>query len=871
MKSFSMLLLSLFSIFILDTAFAQPDKLDLQLTDKNIVGSPFISETNTQQSMQNVMQNSEKDIIFIENLGQIRDSEGEKRPDVLFLTRSQGVDMYITRSGITYVFRKTEGNVRELAAMQKDKVEEPKTSLYRLDMEFVGINKDISIKKELTVEQQFNYYTPEYPNGISPNAYKKIKIENIYEDIDLVYYEKEGQMKFDFIVKAGADAQKIKMKYKGAESVYLDINGNVVVTTEMGEIREEKPYTYSKNTGKTIESAYEVKDDIVQFYIAEYNKREDIIIDPFRKWATYYGGSENDCGFGICMDNSDNIYITGYTASTNFPTQTFTGAYNQTTYGGGTQDAFILKFNSSGERIWATYYGGSHTDYAYGICTDNSGNLYVAGATESTDFPTQTLAGAYNQSVISGIYDDLFILKFNSNGERIWATYYGGNSWDGWDEGFGNCICTDNSGNFYITGMTCSTDFPTQILPGAYNQENLGGGSRDAFLLKFDSNCARLWATYYGGNSNDFAYSLCINSADEFFVLGRTGSSNFPMQELTGAYNQAMASTNLEVFISKFNSNGVCLWATYYGGYADERAYGMCLDNSENLYITGITNSNPDLGIGFPIQTLAGAYNQTTYGGGYYDVFILKFNSDCARTWATFYGGNYRDVGYSICADNSGDIYLTGATQSYLSFPTLTLPGAYNQSVSGNSSQYGWDAFILKFNSNSTRIWATYYGGDGRDVGMSLCTSSSDYLYITGLTKSSDFPTKTLPGAYNKNTIAGEDDAFILKFSPTLTGIENISNEIPAKYSLQQNYPNPFNSTTTIEYRLPQVSDVKLIIYNLFGQKVRTLVNTRVEAGYHQVVWNGRNEMGSKVAPGTYIYRLEVGDYSSVQKILLAQ
>ncbi|MCK4819171.1 hypothetical protein KA005_25590, partial [bacterium] len=134
-------------------------------------------------------------------------------------------------------------------------------------------------------------------------------MENIYEGIDLVYYEKEGRMKYDFILKAGADAGKIKMKYKGTGSMNIDNNGNVIVTTPMGEIREEKPYTYSRNTGSEIESRYHLKNNTVLFDIAGYDDSEEIIIDPVRLWATYYGGSGDEglwdiLRSGICTDNS---------------------------------------------------------------------------------------------------------------------------------------------------------------------------------------------------------------------------------------------------------------------------------------------------------------------------------------------------------------------------------------------------------------------------------------------------------------------------------------------------------------------------------------------------------------------------------------
>ena len=761
--------------FIVNISFAQ-------LNTENFLKAPFISAGNSQQSMQSILQNSEKDIVFIENLGQIRDSKSNKRPDVLFLTRSQGVDMYITNSGITYVFRKTEGNI-------KDKAKDIKTNLYRLDMEFVGMNKDIKVKKELAIEQQYNYYTPEYPNGISPKGYKKITIENIYDGIDLVYYEKEGKMKYDFIVKAGADPGNIKMKYKGAGNVYIGKDGSVIVPTPMGEIREEKPYTYSKSTGLEIESRYKVNENVVHFDIAKYNTSEDIIIDPYRIWATYYGGSDNDWGLSICTDNSGNLYVTGWTGSTNFPLQNLPGAYNQTTYGGGGgyyngADAFILKFNSNGARLWATFYGGSDDDIGEGICLDNTGNIYVTGWTYSYNFPTQILPGAYNQTAHGGGDYDAFILKFNSSGVRLWATFYGGSNTD-----IGYSICTDNLGALYVTGNTFSINFPKQELLGSYNQTTKGGLS-DAFILKFNSSGERLWATYYGGSlssgypAHDYGKDICTDNSDNLYITGYTYGKNFPTKFLPGAYNQTTQPgyRSWDVFILKFNSSCERLWATYYGSsnYLFSGGEGICIDNSGNLYVTGWTNGS------FPTQFLPGAYNQNTHGGSQYgDAFILKFNSNCARIWATYYGGSGVDWGRSICTDNSGNLYVSGSTTTSNNFPKQELIGAYNQTTYGGGSGYdGGDAFILNFNSSGERLWATYYGGSDHDWGEDICTDNSDNLYVTGRTQSPNFPTQLLTGAYNQNAYGGNCDAFILKFgSPSPTPPQLIS---PANNAVDQ-------------------------------------------------------------------------------------
>ena len=819
-----------------------------QLSSENLFKAPFISAGNSQQSMQSVMQNSEKDIVFIENLGQIIDSKGKKRPDVLFLTRSQGVDMYITNSGITYVFRKNEGDIKD-----KDKITDIKTSLYRLDMEFVGMNKNIKIRKELAVEQQFNYYTPEYPNGISPKAYKKITIENIYDGIDLVYYEKEGKMKYDFVVKAGANPDNIKMKYKGASSVYLNKDGSLIVTTPMGEIREEKPYTYSRSTGLKIESRCKVKDNFVQFEIAEYNKSEAIIIDPYIG-ATYYGGNSNDVGYSITTDGNNNILVTGRTSSTNFPLQNpGGGAYYQGTIG-PQGDAFILKFNSNGVRQWATFYGGNSGDVGNSITTDGSNNILVTGTTTSTNFPTQTLTGAYNQTTYGGGNFDAFILKFSSTGARLWATYYGGSSSE-----YGYSITTDSINSILVTGRTGNT-LPVQNPGGgAYFQGTFAGGM-DAFILKFNSSGVRQWATYYGGSSVEDGESITTDGNNNILITGYSHSTNFPVQNPGGgAYYQSIMAGVGDAFILKFNSSGVRQWATYYGGNSNDYGYSITSDGNSNILVTGETWST-----NFPLQNPGGgAYFDTTYGEGNGDIIALKFNSSGIRQWATYYGGNGVDEGHSITTDGNNNILVTGRTNS------TNLPvqnpggGAYFQGVKSGS----FDIFILKFNSSEVRQWATYYGGNNSDYGYSITTDGNNYIRVTGRTVSSNFPVfNPGGGAYFQGTNAGQTDAFILSFNPSgvITKIHNLNTSIPDDYTLYQNYPNPFNPTTVIKFGIPKNSFVKLIVFDILGREVAKLVNEKLNAGHYEYTFDGTG-----LTSGVYFYRIKAGEFVETKKMLL--
>jgi hypothetical protein len=360
--------------------------------------------------------------------------------------------------------------------------------------------------------------------------------------------------------------------------------------------------------------------------------------------------------------------VVGYTWSTNFPVYNpGGGAYFQGSKA-DSSDAFILKFNSSGVRQWATYYGGNSVDHAHSVATDPQGNVYVVGNTYSTKFPVYDPGGGAYFQGSKVVYSDAFIIKFNSSGVRQWATRYGGSRDD-----HAYSVATDPQGNVYVVGYTLSTDFPVYDPGGGAYYQGSYAGVYDAFIIKFNSSGVRQWATYYGGSDYDVASSVATDPQGNVYVVGATLSTNFPVYDPGGAYYQGSNAGVYDAFILKFNSSGVRQWATYYGGSDYDVASSVATDPQGNVYVVGAT-----LSTNFPVYDPGGgAYYQGSKAGGY-DAFILKFDSSGVRLWATYYGGSGYDSASSVATDPQGNVYVVGRTLS-TKFPVYDPGGAYYQ------------------------------------------------------------------------------------------------------------------------------------------------------------------------------------------------
>ncbi len=376
--------------------------------------------------------------------------------------------------------------------------------------------------------------------------------------------------------------------------------------------------------------------------------------------------------------------------------------------------------------IASTFLGGGSVDMAYSLALGSSGNVFVAGHTNSTDFPTTS--GAYD--LISSEYD-CFISKLDGNLSRLLAsTYLGGSGKD-----CGYSLALDRSENVYVTGGTNSLDFPTTS--GAYDQTYNGGSPTyqiygDAFVSKLDGNLTHLLAsTYLGGSTGDTADSLALDSSGNVFLSGETDSFDFPTTP--GAFDQTHNSYALsysDVFVSKLNNDLSSLLAsTFLGGSYYDYGSSLVHGSADTIFVTGSTGS-PD----FP--STPDAYDRIPNG---IDVFISKLSSDLTSLLASsFLGGTSGESAGSLALDHSGNVYLTGATSSP-DFPTT--PGAYDRTYNACYCEgAGKDLFISQIDGDLTDLLASsfvtacesssYY--DPTQYSADIVVDSSNNVYVTG-------------------------------------------------------------------------------------------------------------------------------------------
>lgn len=453
-------------------------------------------------------------------------------------------------------------------------------------------------------------------------------------------------------------------------------------------------------------------------YDDSYNASWDIIVAKFDSvgrsldYATFLGGGSEDYGYGIFVDGSNKAYLTGYTRSTDFPK---TPVAFDTSFNGGFYDAYVVKLNAAGDVLeYSTYLGGSYNDAGYGIAVDGSGNATIIGRTESPGFPVTP--SAFDTSYAGG--GDALVAQLNATGDSlIYCTFLGGYSSE-----YGRSVALDGLGNAYLAGDTESSDFPVTF--GAF--DTTFNGWKDAFVAKLNSTGSDLtYGTYLGGDDPDIAYNIAVDDAGKAHAVGYTESSGFPVT--TGALDETY-NGGQDAFVVELNASGSDLdYGTFLGGASDDQCSDIDLDGSGNAYLIGWTYSP-----GFPLTSEA---YDTTHNGNR-DVFVIKLNlPGNALDYSTFLGGTSWEYGYGIAQDGSGNVYLSGTTNS-ADFPTTV--GAFDDSLSGYT-----DVWAAKMNIAVEVAHGTISGNVSENGGGPIAGA-----IVTATGPSSGFDTTDVSGNY---------------------------------------------------------------------------------------------------------------------------
>jgi len=526
-----------------------------------------------------------------------------------------------------------------------------------------------------------------------------------------------------------------------------------------------------------------------------------------RQWGTYYGGNGDDFGYDIACDRNRNVFITGFTKSTDANTIATSGAF-LTTITPGHNSGYITKLDSNGIRQWGTYYGdGSNGN---GIICDTIGNVFITGQCYSII----TTTGAYQPSFGGGEYD-AYVAKFNTNGQQQWATYYGGSN----DESGGG-ITSDGNGNVIVTGYTLSE---TSIAsPGAH--QAVIGGDQDGFIAKFNNDGVRQWCTYYGGHLDDGGLNITCDQKGNVYLVGRTMSNDGI--STPGAFLTNFPYGNVETyFIAKFNKAGIRLWGTFYAGSVYYRA-GISCDLIGNVYAIGDALASNSI-------ATTNAF-QTTFGGAT-DAFIVKFDSTGSRKWGTFYGGNDYEHGYDIVNDNYGNVYITGSTESPNAIATVN---SFQNTFGGGDLG---DAFIAKLST------CDYPANAGTISGLAtVCQWQDSVIYTVPTITNATSYVWTLPagatGTSTTNSIFVHYSVLSTSGNITVKGINSCGEGGLSSLAIAVNYPEPADTISglttvcqgqnSVNYFLPVIDNAVSYLWSLPNGSTGTSTSNSISVNY---------------------------------------
>lgn len=750
---------------------------------------------------------------------------GQADPSVRFVSRGGSASMMLTSNETFLVVRKkvSDGCGRDEAGCYKAPLWQTET----IRMHLEGAHKPQSIRGLEPQPGVSNYLFGNDPSKWQTNVpnFSKVEVKGVYEGVDMVYYGNQNRLEYDFVVGPGVDPDVIRLAYDGAKLRTAE-NGDLLLATSLGDLRQHKPLVYQIENGKRVEIAgtYRIRGSQVSFELARYDRSKPVVIDPVLSFATYAGGSAGDDIRRIAVEGNGNAYVVGQTSSASFPvTNPGTGST--------TSKVFVQKYNANNQIVYSTFYGGNDgITSGLGIAVDQAnGEAVITGQTSSTSLPLVNAFLAYNSNRISTIagsnppqfeFFDAFVARLNAAGSGlVLSTYLGG---QGNERGL--MVAVDATG-IYVVGETAAANFPL-VKPV---QSSLGGPF-DAFAAKISGN-QLLFGTYLGGSGIETAWGIQVQGG-AMFVAGATSSNNFPTTP--GAFDTTFNDTPAAIrdgFVAKINpvpagsTNNTFAYSTYLGGQFEDVMVDVAVDAAGNAYIGGKSRS-PN----YPIANQWRGYSSTVDG------VVTKLNANgTALVYSTFIGGGADDEVTSVAVDSTGALFFSGYSGSG-NLPGVNPPGFLSWNVSDYLTS---DVMVGKLvPAGNAPEYLGFYGGQDNDSIWGIGLDNNGRLWMGGQTTSPDF--QTLNQVQPRQ--AGVD-AIVMRIDP------DASTAIGVPQIVAPNVGQIINtSAITMQWTAVNgATGYDLLVVNWFTQNV-------VFSG--QLSGNGANTSVVDLVNGTYVFKV---------------
>lgn len=674
-----------------------------------------------------------------------------------------------------------------------------------LHLNFPGSNKVTSIKKDYQTSVYYNYFLGNVESKWASEVYGygEAILEDFYSGIDLKLIEHEEELKYEFHVDAGVDPSIISLEYVGHKSVRIEKNGDLVITTSLGDVIEKKPYAYQILNGKIVQvdCQFVILNERVEFKLGHYSEFAPLIIDPVLVFATYSGSVTDNFGMTATYGYDATAYSAGIIYGNAYPTPdplAYDVTSNMTVANVGvvTTDAFISKYSVDGTTmLWTTFVGGGDdthgTETSNSLICDKFNNIYLYGVTSSDDFPIvggyqstfgggTTLSVNFNGTNFHNDGTDIYVVKFSANGQNLLgSTYMGGSANDGvnykvtsgsynnvaaydslttnYGDQFRGEIMLDSLGNCLIASCTRSTNFPTQ---NAF-QPALAG-NQDGVIFKLSSNLSTLqWSSFYGGTNNDACYSVKIDSSYNIVFAGGTSSTNLP--GMGTGWQTTYNGGKTDGFVAKLNQNGTAILAASYLGTTNyDQAFFVEIDRNDNVFVLG-----QSAGGTFPV------FNTGFVNPGS-SQFVMKLNPTLSVVEnSTVFGNGGAAINISPAAflvDICGNMYISGWGANILQGTPLSGMPVTPDAFQGTAPN-GFDFYLLVIErefGGPDPLYGSYIGGSASQEHVDGGTSRFDKNGVVyqsvcgGCGGNSDFP--TTPNAHSDLNLSTNCNNLVFKF-----------------------------------------------------------------------------------------------------------